>query len=222
MKKYSLKRLFAFTLAFTMLFIMNIPLTSLAKDDSGKIDFYKVFSRSEENIDMIGNNIYNWSIYLPSDAIIDKNPKATMFNMSTSSFKGNVIINVYKNIHNLTLEQIYAASLSKTPSNPSYDYYSYDYKCSAKIQTDTHNNRYILITSITPEYSNYGPSENEEEQGTYSEERTYLGKNNDINYIYKVNISMDLAFYKQHQNLFNKLADSFKTTFDSKNPNIKN
>ncbi|MGE5472647.1 MAG: hypothetical protein ACM3UU_00290 [Ignavibacteriales bacterium] len=220
MKTFNFKKFLVLSLTVCMIFSMTSSIT-FAKDDSGKIDFYKAFSKSEENIDMIGNRIYNWSIYLPSDAVIDKNPKATSFNMSTNSFKGNVNINVYKNIHNLSLEQIYAASLSKDNSDPYYDYYSYDYKCSAKIQTDKHNNRYISISSITPEYSYYGTSGGDEEKGTYSEERTYLGKNNDISYIYKVNISMDLTFYKQHQNLFYKLADSFRTTFDSKNPNIK-
>lgn len=220
MKKYRFKRLCALALIIAV-FSMSITAACFAKDDSGRIDFYKVFSKSEENIDMIGNRIYNWSMYLPSDAVIDKNPKATTFNMNTNSFKGSVNINVYKNIHNLTLEQIYAASLSESSSDPYYDYYSYDYRCSAKIQTDKHNNRYISIASITPEYSYYGSPNSDEEKGAYSEERTYLGKNNDINYIYKVNISMDLAFYNQHQNLFCKLADSFRTTFDSKNPNIK-
>ena len=221
MKKINFKKCFALTLAVYMVFTMNLSLISFAKDDPGRIDFYKAFAKSDKNIDMIGNRIYNWSIYLPSDAVIDKTPKATTFNMNTSSYKGNVIINVYKNIHNLSLEQIYAASLSKNASDPYYDYYSYDYKCSARIQTDNRNNRYISITSVTPEYSYYGPSNTDEEKGTYSEERTYIGKNNDVNYIYKVIISMDLPFYKQHQNLFYKLADSFRTSFDSSNPNIK-
>lgn len=222
MKQYKLKRLLTLTFAVHMIFTASLGITSFAKDDSGRIDFYKAFSKSEENIDMIGNRIYNWSIYLPSDAVIDKNPKATTFNMNSSSFKTNVSINVYKNIHNLSLEQIYAASVSKN-SYDYYDYYSYDYKCSANIQTNKQGNRYILLTSIAPEYSSFGTSTSdaEEEKGTYNEERTYLGKSNDINYIYKMNISTDLPFFKQHKNLFNKLADSFKTTFDSKNPNIK-
>ncbi|MGE5328203.1 MAG: hypothetical protein ACM3KR_01690 [Deltaproteobacteria bacterium] len=221
MKKYSFKKLLGLTLIILMIFSMTINSITFAKNDSGKIDFFKAFSKSAENIDMIGNKIYNWSIYLPSDAVIDKNPKATSFNMNTNSFKANVSVNIYKNIHNLTIEQIYAASLLKNSSDPYYDYYSYDYKCSAKIQSDKQNNRYISITSIIPEYSAYGSVNSDEEKGTYTEERTYIGKSNDINYIYKVNISMDLSFYKQHQNLFYKLADSFKTSFDSKNLNIK-
>ncbi len=216
-----MKKISAFTLALFLCMTININGFTYAREYPGKIDFYKVFSKNNENIDRIGNKIYNWSIYLPSDAVISKNPKATSFDMYTNSFKSNVTVNVFKNIHNLTLEEIYVNMLES--SGYVYPEYGNSYRCSAEIQKERDGNKYIIISSISPEYFEYKVSDNsDEETGTYSEQRVYLGKNNTINYIYTVDISMDLEYYKHHKNLFLKIADSFKTSFDTSNPNIKN
>lgn len=215
-----MKKFLAFTLSLFLCMTININSFTYAREYPGKIDFYKVFSKSDENIDKIGNKIYNWSIYLPSDAVISKNPKATSFDMYTNSFKSNVTVNVFKNIHALTIEEIYVSMLES--EGYGYSEFGNSYRCSAEIQKDRDGNKYVVISSISPEYFEYKVSDNaDEETGTYSEQRVYLGKNNTINYIYSVNISMDLEYYKHHKNLFLKIADSFKTSFDTGNPNIK-
>ena len=215
------RKVISITLAILLSFTINIGNFSYARDYVGKIDFFKVFSKNDENTNRIGNKIYNWSIYMPSDAVVNKNPKATNFNMYTSSFKTNISVNVLKNIHSLSLEEAFAIMLQS--SAPSYGYSEFDnsYRCSAKIEENKDKNKYIVISSIYPESYLYKASDDEEEAGSYIEYRIYLGKSNNVSYIYEVNLSMDLQYYRQHPNLFSKISDSFKTSFDANNPNIK-
>ena len=214
-----MKKNILLTLVLCISFSLNMNTYSYAREYLGKIDFFKIFSNNDENIDRIGNRIYNWSIYMPGDAVVNKNPKATSFDMYTNSYKTNVSITVVKNANNLTLEEIFVQSLLN--SNYTSSIYDNSYKCSAKILQNKDKNRYVLMSSISPESYMYKTSNSEEEKGTYNEDRIYLGKNNGIGYIYMVSLSMDLQYYKDHPDLFLKIANSFKTTFDSSNPNIK-
>jgi homocitrate synthase NifV len=56
-----------------------------------------------------------------------------------------------------------------------------------------------------------------EELRDYIENRIYVTNN----YIYNLTISMNGEFYKQHEEMFDKLSSSFKLSFDEKNPYIK-
>jgi hypothetical protein len=184
------------------------------------IDFYKVFS-TDSNINSFGNSIYNWSIYMPSDAVVSKNAKASGLSMYTNSYKTNVSVEVLKNVDNLSLEEIYANELGSNNDAPIEGDNSYI--CSSRIAKDPKNNKYISISMVTPESTDYkvNDDKNADEAGVFSQQRIYLGKNNGINYIYAVSIAMDLSYYKQHTGLFNKMADSFRTSFNANNPNVK-
>ncbi|MEW6573220.1 MAG: hypothetical protein AB1374_06260 [Bacillota bacterium] len=197
-----------------------------AAEDDGNIDFFKVFAKDDENIDRIGSRIYNWSIYLPSAAEIFKNSKATDFNMFISNAGIEVSVQVLKNVNNLTLEEIYALLTTTVDESP-YSYhmwkYDLDHVCSAKIEYDKYNNRFINITSVIPAEDLPAVFEYDYDDlaGTYREQRVYLGQKNNINYIYLLDISMDLEFFSQHKGLFLKIADSFRTNFNEQNPNLK-
>lgn len=215
---------FVFVLLLLQTFFMNN--SACAAEDDGNIDFFKVFSKDDENIDRIGSRIYNWSIYLPSAAEIFKNSKATDFNMSISNSDTEVSVQVLKNINDLTLEEIYALLTTAVDGGSFSSHtwkYDMDHVCSARIERDKYNNRFIIITSVIPaEDLPTGPDyENDDFKGTYLEQRIYLGENNGIKYIYLVDISIDLEFYTQHKALFLKIANSFRTAFDEKNPNLK-
>lgn len=214
-----MRRTIIFILILSLVLTFSMGSFSYAGSNSGKIDFYKVFSKNDENIDKIGNRIYNWSIYLPSDAVINKDPKATSFDMYTNSFKTNVTINVVRNARNLTLEEIFARMMESTGYGLSQ--YDNSYMCSAGIHQSMDKNKYIMVSSIEPESYLYKTTNEDEENGTYREQRIYLGKSNNVDYIYTVTISMDFQYYRHHTSMFSKIADSFKTTFDANNPNIK-
>lgn len=216
------KLIFILILAILCIYPNN---TTYSSEEDENIDFSKAFSKGDENIDKIGSRIYNWSIYLPGDAVINKNPKATNFNMYSNSFKTNVSIQVLKNVNNLSLEEIYACLLSgfsnyQLKQNNYYDEYNDNYKYLSKIEKDNDNNHFIRIISITPESPYYSIGD-EEEKGTYNEKRIYLSKNTSIKYIYIINISTDLQFYQQHKGAFLKIANSFRPNFDETNPNFK-
>jgi hypothetical protein len=215
-----MKKLISLGLPLVFISTLIFSNVSLASVDSGKIDFYKVFSNNEVNINRIGNSIHGWSIYLPNDAVINKDSKSANFDMTSSSYKMDVYVNVLKNVHNYTLGELYANS-SYLIQNNSYQSYDSTYTCSSEIKKDKNNKQYISLTSISPGPSVYTTSENLDEQGTFNEQRIYLGNGKTSDYIYVVNLSMDLPFYKLHQSMFLKIADSFETKFDTSNPNIK-
>ena len=217
-----MKRYLSIILSVLFIIVLSLGTISFAEVDSGKIDFFKAFSNNDVNVNRIGNSIHNWSIYLPNDAVVNKDSKSTMFDMTSSSYKINVSVNVLKNVHNFSLEELFVNSTTSNPSYNSYSsYYDSTYTCSSSIKHDKDNNRYISISSITPISPMYTFSDAADEQGTYNEQRIYLGNSSKSDYIYVVNINMDLPYYKLHQTLFSKIADSFETKFDTKSTNIK-
>lgn len=91
-----LKRFLIASLLVTFLISLVAPF-SFAQDDDGVIDFYTVFSKDDVNKNRVGNSIYNWSIYMPQDAYINKDPKGSYFSMSSSSYKANISVEAILN-----------------------------------------------------------------------------------------------------------------------------
>lgn len=209
-----LKRFLIISIIVTFLLSLVAPL-SFAQDD-GVIDFYTVFSKDDVNKNRVGNSIYNWSIYMPQDAYINKDPKGSYFSMSSSSYKANISVEAIPNKESFSsLDEIllYGSDIINSDGSVSKIY-------SLKKGKDKNGQEYIEITSVYTD-SFYVFVDEEETSGTFNLTRIYLSKNKKYNYIYRLTISMDLNFYTEHKNLLYKIADSFELQFDSKNPNIK-
>ncbi|ABP67886.1 hypothetical protein Csac_2308 [Caldicellulosiruptor saccharolyticus DSM 8903] len=210
-----LKRFLIASLLVTFLISLVAPF-SFAQDDDGVIDFYTVFSKDDVNKNRVGNSIYNWSIYMPQDAYINKDPKGSYFSMSSSSYKANISVEAILNKEGFSsLDEIllYGSDIINNYGSVSKIY-------SLKKGKDKNGQEYIEITSVYTD-SFYVFVDEEESSGTFNFTRIYLSKNKKYNYIYRLTISMDLNFYTEHKNLLYKIADSFELQFDSKNPNIK-
>lgn len=203
-------------LIFTLLSFLLSSSLVFAQDDDGVIDFYNVFSKEDVNKTRVGNSIYNWSIYMPNDAQIDKNPKGNYFNMVSNSYKSNISINTIPNSQGFnSLDEIIAFG-----QNLLTGYYGSSKLYSFKKGKDAKNQEYIEITNVYTD-NFYIFVDEEESKGYFNLSRLYLSNNKKYNYIYRINISMDLSFYNEHQSLLYKIADSFEMNFDSNNPNIK-
>lgn len=210
----NLKRFLAAFILLTFILSSTISL-SLAQED-GVIDFYTVFSKDDINKNRVGNSIYNWSIYMPQDAYINKDPKGSYFSMSSSSYKANISVEAILNRENFSsLDEIllYGSDILNSEGLVSKIY-------SLKKGKDKNGQEYIEVTGVYT-VSFYVFIDEEESSGTFNLIRVYLSKNKKYNYIYKLAISMDLNFYNEHKNLLYKIADSFELKFDTKNPNIK-
>lgn len=197
-------------------FVLTSSVFALAQEDSGIIDFYTVFSKDDVNKNRVGNSVYNWSIYMPQDAYINKDPKGSYFSMSSNSYKANINVEAILNKEGYTsLDEIllYGQDLISGEYSGSKLY-------SLKKGKDKQDQEYIEATSVFTD-SFYVFVDEEESSGTFNLIRIYLSKNKRYNYIYRLTISMDLNFYSQHKNLLYKIADSFETNFDRNNPNIK-
>ncbi|MEZ0536830.1 hypothetical protein ACAG39_06195 [Caldicellulosiruptoraceae bacterium PP1] len=207
------KRVLSLFIIFVVLFSFA---ASFAQDDDGVIDFYSVFSKDDVNKNKVGNSVYNWSIYMPQDAYINKDPKGTYFSMSSNSYKANISIDSILNTFNYSsLDEIilYGKDLLS-------GYYGSNKLYSLIKGKDKLNQQYIETTNVYTD-SFYVYVDEEESTGQFTLTRIYLSTNKKYNYIYRVMINMDLKFYREHPNLLYKIADSFEMNFDSKNPNIK-
>lgn len=193
-----------------------IPVYSFALDDDGKIDLYNAFSNQKDIMkNQVGSRVYKWSMYLPDDGIVYKSDRANYFNMSTSSYKANIQLMVSKNEDELTLEDIlYKMQNSSRQQN----YWIWgDKEYNMEIATDSNNQRYIKVVKTEKYYDYYLVDKAAEEFSDYMENRIYIANN----YIYNLNVQMTGEFYRGHQDMFNKLVNSFKTSYDTNNPYIK-
>ncbi|QCX34002.1 hypothetical protein FDN13_09950 [Caloramator sp. E03] len=210
-----IKRIFTIAIAAIVMATI-IPVYSFAKDDDGKIDLYKVFSNQNDIMkNQVGSRVYKWSMYLPDDGIVYKSDRANFFNMSTSSYRANIQLMVSKNEDELTLEDIlYKMQNSSRQQN----YWIWgDKEYNMEIATDSFNQRYIKVVKTEKYYDYYLVDKAAEEFSDYIENRIYIANN----YIYNLTVQMTGEFYRGHQDMFNKLVNSFKTSYDSNNPNIK-
>lgn len=205
-------------LIFSLMFVFLLSsFAAYAQDDDGVIDFYTVFSKDDVSKNRVGNSVYNWSIYMPQDAYINKDPKGSYFSMTSNSYKSNISVEAILNKEGYSsLDDILAYGDDILNS-----YYGTNSKIySLQKGKDKKNQEYIEMTSVYTD-SFYVFIDEEESSGTYNLTRIYLSNNKKYNYIYRLTISMDLNFYKDHKNLLYKIADSFEVNFNSKNPNIK-
>lgn len=187
-----------------------------AKDDDGKIDLYEVFSNKKDILKTdVGSRIYKWSMHLPDDAIIYKSDRVNYFNMSTTSYQSSVQLEVNKNKDELSLEDV----LYQMQNNSDREDFGEwgDKEFAVDIAEDESGQRYIRIIKSSKGYDYFMVDEAAEELRDYIENRIYVTNN----YIYNLTISMNGEFYKQHDEMFDKLSSSFKLSFDEKNPYIK-
>jgi hypothetical protein len=190
--------------------------TVQAKEDDGKIDLYQVFSNKADQMKTeVGSRVYKWSMHLPDDGIVYKSEGANYFNMSTNSYKSSIQLQVEKNKNELTLEEY----LYKMQNNTRRDYYyvEQEKELAIDIAVDSLGERYIRIIKSNPYIDYYLVDAAAQEMGEYVENRIYM-KNN---YIYNLTILMNGQFYREHEEMFEKLVASFKLSFDEKNQYIK-
>lgn len=193
-----------------------IPVSSFALDDDGKIDLYEVFSNKADRMKTeVGSRVYKWSMHLPDDAIVYKSDRANYFNMSTTSYQSSIQLEVNKNTDELTLEEM----LYKMQNNTRRDHYWRwgDKEFSVNIATDALGQRYIRIIKAESFYDYYMVDNAAEEFRDYIENRIYIQNN----YIYNLTVRMAGEFYRQHEEMFDKLLSSFRLVFDENNPYIK-
>ncbi|SKA91234.1 hypothetical protein SAMN05443428_11125 [Caloramator quimbayensis] len=213
MKK--IKKLFSIIIAAIVIAAI-IPVYSFAQDDDGKIDLYRAFSNQNDIMkNQVGSRVYKWSMYLPDDGMVYKSDRANFFNMSTNSYRANIQLMVSKNEDELTLEDIlYKMQNSSRQQN----YWIWgDKEYNMEIATDSYNQRFIKVVKTEKYYDYFLVDKAAEEFSDYIENRIYIANN----YIYNLTVQMQGEFYRGHQDMFNKLVNSFKTSYDSNNPNIK-
>jgi hypothetical protein len=188
-----------------------------AKDDDGKIDLYEVFSSKTDKLKTeVGSNIYKWSMHLPDDGVIYKSDKANLFNMSSTSYQATIELTVEKNEQGTTLEEL----LYLMQNQPAIDSLYYEYRDNEYVMDivyDTNEQRYIKVIKADQMYDYYLVNEAARKEGDYIENRIYIANN----YIYNLTVTMVGTYYRQHQEMFDKLISSFKLSFDNNNPYIK-
>ena len=201
----------------TLCLLLGLTTTKVeAIDDDGKIDLYQVFSNKVDQLKTeVGSRIYKWSMHLPDDGIVYKSDNANYFNMATTSYKSSVQLEVEKNKDELSLEE-YLYRMQNTASDYSY-MFEQEKELVIDIAEDSLGERYIRIIKSDPYIDYYLVDAAAQEMGEYVENRIYI-KNN---YIYNLSIVMEGQFYREHEEMFEKLAASFKLSFDEKNPYIK-
>lgn len=193
-----------------------VPGSAFAREDSGKIDLYEVFSNKEDRMKTeVGSRVYKWSMHLPDDAIVYKSENVNYFNMSTNSYQASIDLQVNKNKDELTLEDI----LYKMQNSSRRDNYWMwgDKEFYVDIAKDELGQRFIRIIKAESFYDYYMVDEAAEEFRDYIENRIYIANN----YIYSLTVRMNGEFYRQHEEMFEKLISSFKVAFDENNPYIK-
>lgn len=201
----------------TLCLLLGLTTTKVqAIDDDGKIDLYQVFSNKVDQLKTeVGSRIYKWSMHLPDDGIVYKSDNANYFNMATASYKSSVQLEVEKNKDELSLEE-YLYKMQNTTKNYFYRF-EQEKELLIDIAEDSLGERYIRIIKSDPYIDYYLVDTAAQEMGDYVENRIYI-KNN---YIYNLTIVMDGQFYREHEEMFEKLAASFKLSFDEKNLYIK-
>lgn len=190
--------------------------TVQAKEADGKIDLYQIFSNKADQMKTeVGSRIYKWSMHLPDDGIVYKSDRANYFNMATSSYKSSVQLQVEKNKDELSLEEL----LYKMQNNTTNQFYRFEQEKELVIEIakDNLGEKYIRIIKSNPFIDYYLIDTAAQEMGEYVENRIYI-KNN---YVYNLTIAMDGQFYREHEEMFEKLSSSFKLSFDEKNLYIK-
>lgn len=212
------KRVTAFMLCTVIAVGLNLPTVVYAKDDNGKIDLYEVFSSKEDRLKTeVGSRIYKWSMHLPDDGVIYKSDKANYFNMSTTSYQTTIQLQVEKNEGDLTIEEL----LYKMQNNKPKEFFNFpgngDKEYVEDIATDEAGQKYIRIIKSSQIYDYFLVNSAAEELGNYIENRIYIANN----YIYNITVNMEGKYYRQHQEMFDKLVSSFKLSYDEKNPYIK-
>lgn len=198
------------------LFIVLITPVAFANGDDGKIDLYEVFSNKLDKMKTeVGSRIYKWSMHLPDDAIIYKSERANFFHMSTNSYNASVELEVNKNKEELTLEEMLYNIQNR--SNDRYNWGWGDKEYVVDIAEDNLGQRYIRTIKTNQVYDYYMVDEAAEEFRDYIENRIYISNN----YTYNLTIRMGGTFYREHEEMFDKLVSSFRLSFDEKNPYIK-
>ncbi len=196
-------------------FIITATFTPIVNAESGNIDLYKVFSSKDASKTEVGSNIYKWSMYLPDDAIIYKSDRANYFNMSTTSYSSTVSLEVNKNVNDSTLEDILYSIQNQ--SKQGYYYLWGDKEFQVDIARDGNGQKYLKIIKAGGYYDYLLVDEAAAEFREYIENRIYIANG----YLYNLTISMNGEYFKNHSDMFEKLTQSFKLSFDEKNPNIK-
>lgn len=209
------KKIVSIVLSACLALCINVK-PVFAIDDNGKIDLYEAFSSNQDKMKTeVGSRIYKWSMHLPDDGTIYKSEQANYFNMSTSSYQSNIQLEVDKNRDNVTLEEL-LYKMQNRPNNR-YFYYGDDKEYVMDIRSDESGQKYIHIIKANQMYDSYMVNEAAQEFSDYIENRIYVSNN----YIYNLTITMKGAFYREHEEMFNKLSSSFKLSFDNNNPYIK-
>ncbi|SHJ49701.1 hypothetical protein [Tepidibacter formicigenes] len=210
-----MKRFFSFIVSVILIIGLINPVV-YAVDDDGKIDLYEVFSSKEDKMkNEVGSRIYKWSMHLPDDAVIYKSERANFFDMSTNSYQASVELEVNKNKDELTLEEMLYKIQNESIRENYWDWGDKEFV--VDIVKDNLGQRYIRTIKANKVYDRFMVDEAAEELGEYIENRIYIANN----YIYDLTISMDGEFYRQHEEMFDKLASSFKLSFEENNPYIK-
>lgn len=187
-----------------------------AQDDSGKIDLYEAFSSKADKMkNEVGSRIYKWSMHLPDDGIIYKSEQANFFNMSTNSYQANIQLQVNKNKDDTTIEEL-LYKMQNTPKDRFFAYYD-DKEYAMSIEKDDSGQKFIRIIKANQFYDYYMVNEAAQEFSDYIENRIYVSNG----YTYNLTVSMRGQFYRQHEEMFDKLVSSFKLSFDENNPYIK-
>lgn len=187
-----------------------------AADGSGNIDLYEAFSSKADKMkNEVGSRIYKWSMHLPDDGVIYKSEQANFFNMSTSSYQANIQLQVNKNKEDTTLEEMLYQMQNSPKDN--YIMYNDDKQYAMNIATDESGHKYIRIIKANQFYDYYMVNEAAQEFSDYIENRIYIANG----YVYNLTVSMKGEFYKQHEEMFDKLTASFKVSFDENNSYIK-
>lgn len=192
------------------------PAAAFAADDSGNIDLYEVFSNKEDRMKTeVGSRIYKWSMHLPDDAVIYRSEQANYFSMSTTSYQASIDLQVNKNKDELTLEDM----LYKMQNSSRRDNYLIwgDKEFFVDIAVDSWGERYIRVIKAENYYDYYMVDKAAEEFRDYIENRIYISNG----YIYNLSVRMTGEFYRDHEDMFDKLISSFRPVFDDKNPYIK-
>lgn len=198
------------------LFLGLSPIKVQAKVDEGTVDLYETFSNKADKMkNEVGSRIYKWSMHLPDDAIVYKSDRVNFFNMNTESYKSRVEMEVSKNKDDLSLEEVFYKFQNKAGREEFWGFGEKEFVMD--FATDSRGQRYIRIVKGSKDYDYFMVDAAAEEFREYTENRIYVANN----YIYNLTISMNGEFYKQHNEMFDKLASSFKLYFDTNNPYIK-
>lgn len=210
-----LKRILSVIICVLMITV-SVPVSAFAVDDDGKIDLYKVFSNENDIMKTeVGSRVYKWSMHLPDDGIIYKSDRANFFNMSTASYNSNIQLEVNKNEDKLTLEEMLYKMQNSSRMNNYWIWGDKEYY--VDIAQDASGQRYIKVIKTNTFYDYYLVDKAAQEFSDYIENRIYIAND----YIYNLTVDMNGEFYRQHEDMFAKLVNSFKLSFDLSNPNIK-